>query len=322
MTGAGALPKYADLPTPDGMRAPSSWGLWGRDDRCGALNLITGERIRAGAAEVRKGAAFPLNLELELPDPPLSERPRFGYRVVPVAAGLGNDDEYDKFNPQASSQIDGFAHVRHPRLGFYNGLEREKHGMHHWARRGIAARGVLADVAAWRERQGRPLVQGTTDPVTPQDLLATLDAQGSAVEPGDVLLIRTGFVTWYRGLGRAEREAFTADLRMPGLAQGAEMAQVLWDLHPSLVAADNMALEVWPPRADPGLLMDDPDAAEERFLHVALIPLLGIPVGELWDLDGLAADCAADGRYSCQVVSAPMNKEGGIATMANALAVK
>ncbi|MTD54689.1 cyclase family protein [Amycolatopsis pithecellobii] len=315
-----ALPKYAELPVRDGTR--SSWGLWGPDDRFGALNLITEDRTRAGAAEVHKGFVFPLNLELELPDPPLSGRPALDYRVVPVAEGLGNDDEYNLFNPQASSQVDGFAHVKHPKLGFYNGLDREQHGIHHWARRGIATRGVLADVAAWRERQGRPLAHGTTDPITPHDLVATLDAQGSTVEPGDILLIRTGFLTWYRGLGPAGREAFTTELRMPGLAQGEEMAQVLWDLHPSLIAGDNMGLEVWPPKADPGVLMEDPDAAEERFLHTALIPLLGIPIGELWDLDRLAADCADDERYSCQVVSALMNKEGGIASMANAVAVK
>ncbi|GAA3529100.1 cyclase family protein [Amycolatopsis ultiminotia] len=311
---------YSELPVREGVR--SSWGLWGPEDRFGALNLVTEARTKAGAAEVRTGRAFPLNLELELPDPPLSGRPSFAYRVVPVAAELGNDDEYDQFNVQASSQIDGFAHVRHPKLGFYNGLAREDHGMHYWARRGIAARGVLADVAGWRERQGRPLAQGTTDPITPHDLLATFDDQGSVVEPGDVLLVRTGFVSWYRGLGRAEREAFTTELRMPGLAQGTDMARALWDLHPSLVAADNMGLEVWPPKADPADLMGDPEAAEERFLHTALIPLLGIPIGELWDLDRLAVDCAADGRYTCQVVCAPMNKEGGIASMANAVAVK
>lgn len=316
------LPSYEQLPVDGTAPRGSSWGLWGPDDRLGSLNLITGERTRAGAAEVRTGRTFPLNLELELPDPPLSDRPAFTYRVVPVAAGLGNDDEYDNFNTQASSQIDGFAHVRHPRLGFYNGLAREHHGMHHWARRGIAARAVLADVDRWRAQQGRPLRHGTTDPISVEDLRGTLEDQGSYVAAGDVLLIRTGFLTWYRSLSPAERTSFTAQIRMPGLAQGPAMAAALWNLHPGLIAADNMALEVWPPVGSPETLMADPEAAEDRFLHVALIPLLGIPVGELWDLDALASDCAADGRYSCQIVCAPMNKQGGIASMANAVAVK
>jgi hypothetical protein len=322
MTTEHDLPEYAHLPAAAGSSARSSWGLWGPDDVFGTLNLLDEARVRAGAAEVVQGAVFPLNLELELPDPPLSGRPSFVHRVEPVAGGLGNDDEYDRFNPQASSQLDGFAHVRHPRLGYYNGLPLERHGMQHWARRGVCGRGVLVDVARWRESVGRPLRHGETDPVTVEDLTATLEAQASVVEPGDVLLVRTGFVTWYRGLSAGERAAFSADLKMPGLAQGPAMAELLWNLHPSLVAADNMALEAWPPLAQIDRLMQEPEDAEQSFLHVALIPLLGVPVGELWDLDALAEHCATDRRWSCQVTLAPMNKVAGIASMANATAVK
>ena len=33
-------------------------------------------------------------------------------------------------------------------------------------------------------------------------------------------------------------------------------------------------------------------------MHRAIIPLLGMPIGELWDLDQLAVACAVDRRYT------------------------
>jgi hypothetical protein len=50
--------------------------------------------------------------------------------------------------------------------------------------------------------------------------------------------------------------------------------------------------------------------------------LLGIPIGELWNLDPLAEDCASDGVYSFLFTSAPLNVEAGVASPPNALAIK
>jgi hypothetical protein len=50
--------------------------------------------------------------------------------------------------------------------------------------------------------------------------------------------------------------------------------------------------------------------------------MLGLPLGELWDLEALAADCAADGRYECFFTSAPINLPQGVASPPNALAIK
>jgi hypothetical protein len=53
-----------------------------------------------------------------------------------------------------------------------------------------------------------------------------------------------------------------------------------------------------------------------------VLALLGIPIGELWALDKLAADCADDGQYEFLFTSAPLNKLGGIGSPPNALAIK
>jgi hypothetical protein len=53
-----------------------------------------------------------------------------------------------------------------------------------------------------------------------------------------------------------------------------------------------------------------------------LIPLLGMPIGEMWYLEALAEDCAADGVYEFMLTSAPLNLLGGVGSPANAIAIK
>jgi hypothetical protein len=45
-------------------------------------------------------------------------------------------------------------------------------------------------------------------------------------------------------------------------------------------------------------------------------------LGQLSDLDDLAADCARDGEYACLFVAKPSNVPGGVGSPANALALK
>lgn len=305
------LPSYDDLPVTPGAPPGSAWGLWGEDDRLGCLNLLTAERATRGASCVRTGRVFPLDLDVTLPDPPLFGRAAPIHTVI-VRSEHSRDDELH-INTQASTQWDGFRHVANPEHGFYGGRGDEVQGIDAWAERGIVGRGVLADVGRWREAQGRPLDLSTSDVFTAEELLATLDDQGTPFEPGDVLLIRTGWVGWYRSLDRAAREALVGSLASPGLAPGTASARALWDLHVAAVAADNPAFEVWPP---------DRSRGPEAFLHWQILALLGIPIGELFDLDALAADCAADGTWDFMLTSAPLHVRNGVATPPNALAIR
>jgi hypothetical protein len=317
------LPAYDDLPVVAGAPPRSAWGLWGDGDVFGCLNLLTETRLLEAVRAVRRGAVFNLNLEMELPDPPLFGRARFEHRVSGFR--VGHDEELWAWNTQSSSQWDGFRHVRHATHGFFGGVADEDHGVHHWARRGIAGRAVLADVARWRTAAGRPLRMDAPDPIEPDDVHATLEAQGVRVEVGDILLLRTGWVYWYRSLDAEGRGRLgTARFGSPGLRPGEATARMLWNLHVAAVAADNPALEVWPP----GALATHSENAEpafdspETFVHRSLLPLLGLPIGELWDLDRLAQDCADDGVYSFLLTSAPLNLRSGVASPPNALAIK
>jgi hypothetical protein len=303
------LPAYAELPVRSDLPPGSSWGVWSDHDMLGTLNLLSPERVLAAARSIRTGRTFGLNLDVTLPDPPLFRRARMRHEVTTFDSTRMtiHDDLYHDWNTQSSSQWDGFRHVGHAEHGHYGGVADEDHGVHHWATRGIVGRAVLADVDRWRAAEGRPLAHGTADPITVDDLVGCVEAQGTPVEVGDVLLVRTGYVAWYRSLDQAARDAHAARPATPGLV-GADQPGALWDLHVSAVAADNPAVEPLPP----------PDP----FLHTVLLPLLGIPLGELWDLDALADDCAADGTYDAFLTSAPLNMPAGVGTPPNAIAIR
>ena len=329
LADSGRLPSYDELPIRAGLPPGSSWGLWGDHDVFGCLNLLTPERVKAGLACVEEGVTFCLNLELELPDPPLFGRSALVHDVAWLSGQSGHDDSLSQFNTQSSSQWDGFRHIRHPEHGFYGGVADEAHGVHHWARRGIAGRAVVCDVAGYRRSDGRPIDCTTNDAIEPEDVTAALDAQGVTIEVGDILLLRTGWVDWYRSLDPSARAALSSDrgFKAPGLAPGTPTARLLWDLHIAAIAADNPAVEIWPPGSnlsaeEARTYRDDSAKVHERFVHFSLLPLLGIPLGELWDIGPLADACAADGRWTCLLTSAPLNLEAGVASPPNALALR
>ncbi|HEY2429582.1 MAG TPA: cyclase family protein [Acidimicrobiales bacterium] len=319
------LPPYDELPVRPGLPPGSSWAVWGDHDVLGCLNLLTATAVRAGLDSVRDGTVFPLGLELELPGPPLFGRSAFRHDVVGFEAA--HDESLSDWNTQSSSQWDGFRHVGHPHYGFYGGVADEDHGVHHWARRGIVGRAVVCDVARYRAVDGRPIDCATNDAITPADVEGALAAQRVEVEPGDILLLHTGWVEWYRGLDGEARQDLAGSLRCPGLVPGTASARLLWDLHIAAIAADNPAVELWPvgsnlSREERQAARADPDRAHEVFLHHSLLPLLGLPLGELWDLGPLAEACAGDDRWTCLLTSAPLNLAAGVASPPNALAIR
>lgn len=56
-------------------------------------------------------------------------------------------------------------------------------------------------------------------------------------------------------------------------------------------------------------------------LHEVMLAGWGMPIGELFDLEGLADHCKKLGRYSFFVVSKPVNVPGGVASPPNMVAI-
>ena len=67
-----------------------------------------------------------------------------------------------------------------------------------------------------------------------------------------------------------------------------------------------------------------PNEFENSFqpLHQIMIPNMGLTVGEIWDLDELAADCAQDGQYDFFLTASPMRITGAVSSPVNPIAVK
>ncbi|HVV19348.1 MAG TPA: cyclase family protein [Pseudonocardiaceae bacterium] len=314
--------KYGDLPVADGVR--HSWGMWGDSDVFGCLNRLDASSVREAGTLIRRGAVFPVNWDIQLPAPGLFERPSLRHELVHAAESAPLNDVISDWNTQSSSQWDGFRHITWEGHGHYNG--DQPHGVHHWALRGIVGRCVLADVARWRTAVGRPLRFDRPDPITVADLVETLAAQGSAVQPADILLVRTGWIEWYLGADDTTRHAISNRTRLvtPGLDAAEEMAELLWDWQLAAVAADNPALEVWPTRADgtPGAEPGTWRLPHRWSLHSRIMGGLGMPIGEMWDLEALAADSDNGGGYEGMLASAPLHLVGGAASPANALVIR
>jgi kynurenine formamidase len=300
-------PRYRELP--DGCAT----GVFGADDALGCLNLLTPARTAAAAGLVVTGDVFSLNASLNWPNPPFA--PDITERRPPEHVVLrrptSRDERLNGFYPQSSTQWDGFLHVMDPERGcFYNGNTDESRGMHLWAERGIAGRGVLLDVGEWCARRGSPIDWRSSAAISASDLEQCAAEQGVDVSEGTILLVRTGWKAAYDASSWAERvEVSRSPSVCPGLERSLDVAELLWDWGVAAVAADNFALESFP-------------ASGDVSLHVELLARLGIPIGEFWALDDLAAACAADRRYEFLVTSAPLHIVGGIGSTANALAIR
>jgi hypothetical protein len=308
------FPAYADLGGGD-IPAGASWGVFGADDQIGTLNFIDQSVTRGAAALVKTGKSFVLGLPQTYFDPPASAGRKNPVHHVKQSP-MSGDDWYDDFYPQGSSQWDALRHYRHPKYGGYNGHgddiqpNNDVLSISHIARKGIATRGVLADFGRYREAIGRPIDQAVDEALTLEDLRDCLASQNVELTPGCVLLVRTGWLTYFRNRVNAGNVLPRGwDLRVPGLSNDTALTAYLWDNRVAAAAADNIALEASP---GPG----------GRSLHIQLLAYLGMPIGELWDLDALAADCAEDGVYECFLTSAPNDLKGGYGSPPNAIAIK
>lgn len=311
---AGALPAYRDLPRLDDIGSNHAWGVFGDHDDFGALNLLTPARVREAMLNVRTGERLPLGLPLNEPDPPLFRREPFQHTIKQV--GSMWDDRLDTFFPQGSTQWDGFRHHRVRQHGFYGGVTddpatgNQRLSIHHWGMTGIVGRGVLIDLDAHLASDDYdPLAER---PITADEVRAAAVAQGVEVRPGDVLCLRTGWMRAYRALDRqakAEISAKKSGLFSAGLRADEAVAELLWDWHIAAIAADNPAVE-----ATPG------DAAVGS-LHRRVLAMLGIPLGELFDFETLAARLADAGRHDFLFTAVPLALVGGLGSPGNAIAV-
>ncbi len=318
---APRLPRYDELPIRAGAPQGAAWGVFGDADELGTINLLTPRSVIRAAAEIRTGRVFALNLPLNLPDPPLYGRGALRHHVFPLPnAEFFTDDYLDNFYPQCSSQWDAVGHIKHPVHGHYNGLPETEvtgrggggtHlGIENLARHGIAGRGVLVDAARYFERRGKSIHCTGTDAIAVKDLEAILAEQKTKLRPGDILLVRMGWLKSYLESDQKIRQQVAQTPNAPGVEGSRATARWLWDNRIAAVASDTPAFEAINTQG------------MNELLHPHLLAFFGMPIGEMWDLEALAEDCAADRRYTFFLTSAPLNIPGGVGSPPNALAIK
>jgi kynurenine formamidase len=284
----------------------SNTGRWGPDDQRGTLNLIDTAAVLRGVAAARQGKVFSLAVPFDEDGPqtggiPGRDNPR--RRMLAVNTPYTGDpsdfctsDDALSMGVQAATHWDALAHVSYEgRL--YNGTDAgvvgergaERLGIEHMGP--VVSRGVLADVAA---------VHGVDHfedghPITGDDLDRAVARAGVTVEPGDILLVRTGQMHFLRG---GDRDRFAAP--SPGLST--RSIEWLADHGVAAVATDTLVFEVWPGE-DPRVLLP---------VHMIHLVDMGLAQGQLWALDDLAADCAADGQYDFLLTATPLPLTGSV----------
>lgn len=314
------IPLYRDLPTIEGTGEHHSWDVFGRDDELGTLNFLRPETVAAAAHAVREGQVICLSLPLNVPYPALSSaRPPYVHNVT--RSRMGRDDSLSGFYLQCSSQWDSLQHIRFREFGYYGGREEEELdrgalGIDVMARHGIVGRGILVDVERFMRKAGRPFGADQRISISTGLLDEVLASQKVVLQPGDILILRIGWLTWYLGLDEAGRKGLQGRqrggegaLECPGLAPDVEMAEWLWNHRISATAADNPALEVLPVSSGDG------------FLHRRILALLGMPIGEFFAVDELALACERRQNWSFLFTSAPLNLPNGVGSPNNAYAV-
>ena len=323
-------PESLDRTDPEGAIAAaakrcSNWGRWGADDVLGTLNFLSPAKRREGAALVRRGASFSLSQSFDMDGPQKGWRRRTNpvhtmldtgtdaeRGVQGFPHGIGGADDVISMPLQASTQWDGLGHI-FDHGNAWNGrragdvvtsLGDSVTGIETVAGL-IAGRGVLLDVGRAIGTDGE-LPDGFA--ITAEHLEATIAAQGesSRIGRGDLVVVRTG------RLARARREGWGdyAGGDSPGLSF--TTADWLYGSEIAGIATDTWGFEVRPNEFDVAF----------QPLHQVAIPNIGLFIGEMWDLDALAADCAEDGRYDFWLTAAPLPVTGAVGAPVNPIAVK
>lgn len=294
----------------------NNWGRWGPDDEIGTLNLITPEVVRKGVATVQDGRTLTLGLTLSLDGPqtgaipgrvnPLRTMVAINVPMVGDPSQFCTSDDVVVMGLQAATHWDALAHVSYDNR-LYNGFEASTITAFGAARCGIdkvsslIGRAILLDVA--RATGVDRMAPGYA--ITAEDLDAAESQAAITVEPGDIVLVRTGHIQLLHG---GDKVAYGAPT--PGLST--KTVEWFHERDVAAVATDTLAFEVYPCERDDMILP----------VHLLHLVEMGMTQGQNFDLEALAADCARDGRYSFLLDATAQPFVAGLGTPVNPVVVK
>jgi kynurenine formamidase len=296
------LPSQADVESY--FKRLNNWGRWGHDDQLGTVNLVTEARRAAARVLVRKNRVVSLARDI-VPQPHL----QFGFHVTFPSKRERADVVLDRFDLVYHgfwvTHVDALCHVAWDGE-LYNGRPFASNLTAAGATwcpidpllDGILARGVLLDVAAGRA-EGYVTVG---HPVTPPELDRTAARFGVRIEPGDVVVVRSGD----EAFRRAHPDWVPRVSPHPGLHisclewfREKDIAAIAWDM------------------------MDERPIGYAGFgmgVHLA-IPFLGLALVDNVNPERLAKVCAEEGRYEFLFSVTPIRLVGATGAPAHPVAI-
>ncbi|HEX5113872.1 MAG TPA: cyclase family protein [Pseudonocardiaceae bacterium] len=305
-----------------------NWGRWGPDDQRGTLNHVTPEAIAHAATLVRRGRPISLALPFDEHGPQTGAYNRFNPIHLMTRDGAdsvagtavrdfyGGRDRYFRGTDdlvilplQSGTQWDSLAHVVFENK-IYNGYGADEVSSKGALRNGVTnaaggmvGRGVLLDLP---RTLGVPWLEPGTA-IGGAELDHAARQAGVTVGRGDFVLVRTGAMAQVRSRGS------WGDY-VGGPAPGLGLASVDWiaEHEVAAVATDTWGMEVQPNETADVLMP----------LHIVLIAHLGLWVGEIWDLEALAADCADDGVHEFLFCGPPLPFTHAVGSPLNPMAIK
>ena len=280
----------------------------GPDDRIGAANYLSNDKVLQGAALITTGKVYSLGIETEEDSPAYGSR-SYDIEIVPgsdrIPVGtdaVTSNDERVRTSFGVGSQIDGLGHlgVGHQ---YYNGLTTEQivtdSGLAELGTHTIppiVTRGVLLDMT--KHFNVDMVEEGTAFNRT--EIEAAAQAQGVHIEQGDVVLFHTG---WMQLLGEDDARFISVQ---PG--PGVEGATYLAELGVVAVGADTPALEVIP--------FENPDRSFA--VHQTLLAKEGVYILESMN----TAELAADGVKEFLFVLGQPKFKGAVQVVINPIAIR
>lgn len=172
---------------------------------------------------------------------------------------------------------------------------------------GIVGRGVLLDYHAWAETHGisHPAFESTSIPLA--HLLKVAESQNVVFRPGDILFVRSGYAKAYDAASPEEIQTRITEKVSSsiGVESCEEILRWIWDSNFAAVAGDQPAWEAWP-------------CQDRRFWnHEWFLAGWGLPIGELFNLETLAAECAKQKKWSFYFSSVPLNVKNADSDLAS-----
>ncbi len=294
------LPALLPAQSPQGWTKGKGYGwVYGRTDEIGALNAVRDPaRVLAAVRSIKTGRTFDLGVRVDKssyrwpghsPTEVVSYRSPEGVRRAKDIPGMDTQKGTVSFHSCAlfisdnvGTQIDGLGHITTGADNhWYNGFRESDHGFDFGIQRTdadtippIVARAVLIDVAGMKGVDALPANYG----IGSKDLQAALAKQKVDVEPGDVVMIRTGTLRHWGATGADHAKISAHD------SAGLTLEGAKWLVEQKgavFIGADTSGVEVG---ADPSL----PGRAVP--VHEYLLIEQGVHLGEFHYLEDLAKD--------------------------------